>query len=311
MQPTSSNSIKGNWATLLLPINKDQSLDWVALQEEVDILIQSSPNGIYSNGTAGEFYNQTESEYDEIQSILAESCIQANIPFQIGISCSNPQLMLERIQRMKELKPRAFQVVLPDWSRVSDEEMVLFLQKIIAEAQPVDIILYNPPHAKKVLLPNDYIFLLQNNIKLAGCKTGGGDQQWYEEMKVFKDDMSVFVPGHYLATGIKNGMQGAYSNIACLNPFAAQQWYELMLVNLDAALEIEGRIQLFLKNYILPLMTDQDRSNQAADKLLASIGDWGPVSTRLRWPYIGFNHEDALRLRTVAKNLLPEFFTKF
>ena len=47
----------GNWGTLLLPINKDDSIDWVRLGEEIDVRIEVRVNGIYSNGTAGEFQN--------------------------------------------------------------------------------------------------------------------------------------------------------------------------------------------------------------------------------------------------------------
>ncbi len=31
-------------------------------------------NGIYSNGTAAEFYNQTEGEFDKISQLLVDKC---------------------------------------------------------------------------------------------------------------------------------------------------------------------------------------------------------------------------------------------
>lgn len=300
--------IKGNWATLLLPINRDQSIDWIALQEEIDLFIASKPNGIYTNGTAGEFYNQTEDEFDRTQDLLAQACHRANIPFQIGCSSTNPINTLHRIERTKSLKPRAFQIILPDWVAPSDAEMENYLNRIIECADPIDIVLYNPPHAKKVLQPQDYKYLYHQDIKIAGCKTAGGDQKWYDEMNFFSQRMSVFVPGHCLATGIQQGLHGAYSNVACLNPIAAQRWYESMAEDMEAALELQDRIQKFILHYIVPLMRKDQRSNQAADKLLAAVGGWGPVSLRLRWPYIGFDQSEVLPLRSIAQNLLPEFF---
>jgi 4-hydroxy-tetrahydrodipicolinate synthase len=79
------NKLKGIWGTLLMPIMHDDAIDYHSLGEEIDCLISASINGIYSNGTAGEFYNQKEYEFDRIQELLAEKC-GANILFQIGVS---------------------------------------------------------------------------------------------------------------------------------------------------------------------------------------------------------------------------------
>ena len=49
--------VRGNWATLLLPIATDDAIEFGALAEEIDVLIAARVDGIYSNGTAGEFHN--------------------------------------------------------------------------------------------------------------------------------------------------------------------------------------------------------------------------------------------------------------
>src|SRR3546814_4293087 len=74
MRALNSDEIYGNWATLLLPLNADDGIDYPALEEEIEILISMKVNGIYSNGTAGEFYNQTEAEFDRVSQLLAEKC---------------------------------------------------------------------------------------------------------------------------------------------------------------------------------------------------------------------------------------------
>ena len=55
MKPLSSDEIYGNWATLLLATDKNGEIDVSRMNDEIDVLIDSQPNGIYSNGTAGEF----------------------------------------------------------------------------------------------------------------------------------------------------------------------------------------------------------------------------------------------------------------
>ena len=129
MKPLQSKEISGTWATLLMPINADDSIDTVCLAEEIDRLISFRPDGIYSNGTAGEFYNQTEGEFDQISELLAGKCEQAGIPFQLGVSHMSPTISLERLRRVVTLKPCAVQVILPDWFVPTIDESILFLQR--------------------------------------------------------------------------------------------------------------------------------------------------------------------------------------
>jgi 4-hydroxy-tetrahydrodipicolinate synthase len=309
MTPLTAAAISGNWGTLLLPVNEDDSIDYNKLSAEIDSLIDMQVNGIYSNGTAGEFYNQTEEEFDTINTILAEKCNAAGMPFQIGACHTSPVMARDRVKRAATLQPGAIQVILPDWSAPSMREVINYLRVLTEEAAPVGLVLYNPPHAKKRLSPEEFHQLKEAGINLVGCKVGGGDAQWYAAMKKWAPELSVFVPGHHLATGISLGAHGAYSNVACLHPAAAQQWYELMLTDLPRALNLEKWIQLFMSQHIQPWISTKGYSNQAADKLLAAIGGWANVGTRLRWPYQGIDESEVNKLRTIAHEMMSEFFS--
>ena len=308
MNPLKSNEIFGNWATLLLPIDEDEQINYKSLEQEIDILISMGVNGIYSNGTAGEFYNQTEDEFDTISSILADKCNAAGMPFQIGCNHMSPVITLERLRRVIALKPGAVQVILPDWFPPVMEECIDFLKRIMELAGPIGIILYNPPHAKRKLIPGDFEKLRQAGIQLRGCKLAGGDEAWYHDMKKYAPELSLFIPGHQLATGISLGAHGAYSNVACLHPGVAQRWYSLMKEDMESALEMQSRIQLFMNDCIVPFIRDKKYSNQAADKFMAAVGGWLKITPRLRWPYRWINEDEVKQTRQIAKKILPEFF---
>lgn len=308
--PLKSDNIYGNWGSLLLPINKDDSINYQQLEEELDLLISIKINGIYSNGTAGEFYNQTEDEFDKINLLLAEKCDKAEMPFQIGCSHMSPKISLERLRRVVALKPGAIQVILPDWVVPTMPEIIDYLQVMTEIANPIGLVLYSPPHAKMKLSPKDFHQLKEAGIPLVGCKLSGGDEKWFTSMKKFSPGLSLFVPGHILATGIKLGAYGSYSNVACLHPGAAQKWYEMMNSDMKSALEMEARIQFFFNNHIIPYITEKKFSDPAIDKFLAAVGGWANIGTRLRWPYKGINENEVLKMRKIAKNILPEFFEK-
>lgn len=310
MQPLKPNQIHGNWATLLLTTDNQGSIDYAKLAYEIDILIASKPNGIYSNGTAGEFYTQTEEEFDRISRLLAVKCEATGVAFQIGVSHMSPQISLERLKRAKELKPSAFQVILPDWFPVTMEESVGFLQKMSEEAGEIGLVLYNPPHAKTILEPEQWSLIKREVPGLVALKVSdqGGNKTWYKKARTHSEGLSLFIPGHRLASGIQNGADGAYSNMACLNPFAAQEWYEQISDDIEAALELEQRINHFMKQFIEPLISEKNYSNHACDRFLAILGGWADIGETMRWPYRSVPVEYADQIRPKARDLIPEFF---
>jgi 4-hydroxy-tetrahydrodipicolinate synthase len=308
MIPFEAHQIYGNWATLLLPVNDDDSINYKQLEQEIDVLISFGVDGIYSNGTAGEFYNQTEAEFDQVNGLLASKCNAAGMPFQIGCSHMSPKISLERLIRAKKLKPSAIQIILPDWFVPSKTEIVDFLKVMAAAADPIGLILYNPPHAKRKLVPSDFAEILSAGIPLIGCKLAGGEEQWYQEMSSLPLPFSVFIPGHHLTTGISRGAHGAYSNVACLNPRMAQNWYNDIAGKKGDPFELQSRIQKFMEECIVPYITDKGYSNQAVDKFMAAVGGWTDISSRLRWPYRSIPEADVLSVREKCAELLPEVF---
>jgi dihydrodipicolinate synthase/N-acetylneuraminate lyase len=303
-------NLRGNWGTLLLPVNDDDSIDYTRLADKLDCLIAAGVSGIYSNGTAGEFHNQTEQEFDTIQLLMADKCRAAGMPFQIGAAHPSPIISLERIKRSFALKPDAFQVILPDWVIANEQEQIDFFERLASEASGTPLVLYNPPHAKEVLTPAQLQKLSAVIPQLIGVKLASGNKQWFDAMRWSINSFSVFVPGHFLASGIQSGVaDGAYSNVACLSPSGSQAWWELMETDIVAALEIQKRILSFFDECIIPFK-NAGYSNPALDKLLAAAGGWADVGTRLRWPYRWIPESEVRNVASKARSWLPEFFEK-
>ncbi|MCH5378225.1 MAG: dihydrodipicolinate synthase family protein [Planctomycetes bacterium] len=308
MKPQTSDQIRGNWATLLLAWSDDDSLDIARVSDEIDTLIACHVDGIYSTGTAGEFHALTDDEFDRVAELLAERCERSKTPFQIGVSHMSAQISRERLRRCVSLAPAAMQVILPDWFPVSDAEAVHFLNRMAEAAEGIGLVLYNPPHAKRVLAPAEIGQLAERVPALVGLKVAGGDDAWYAAMRQHARRLSLFVPGHHLASGVARGAHGSYSNVACLHPGAAQRWWEQIHHDPPAALELERRLRQFMDRYIAPFIDQEHYCNGACDRLLAMIGSWADVGWRMRWPYRSIPASEAERLRPIARELLPEFF---
>ena len=309
MKPLTPTEIRGSWATLLLPVQTDDSIDFGLLAAEIDHFIAARVSGIYSNGSAGEFYTQNEGEFDRINALLAERCERAGMPFQVGVSHTGAQIALERLRRAKPLRPSAFQVTLPDWFPPSVVETLDFLRRMAEEAAPIPLVVYNPPHAKRRLTPAEWGTVLREIPAIAGMKLPGGDDQWYQAMQPWLTSHSIFIPGHLLADGLARGARGAYSNVACLSPAGAQRWYELCVRDPEAGAALGRRIAAFWTDNIAPIITRDGLSNMAADKAAAVAGGWLPgFSARLRWPYHSVPDAHAREIGVRARASVPELF---
>lgn len=305
MRPLAAPEIVGTWATVLTPFHDDDTLNLDALDVELDLIIAAEPEGIFTHGTAGEFFNQTESEWDAVVTKVADRCETAGLPFQLGASHPSPVMALERIRRAQELEPSAIQVILPDWIGLNADEIRSVISLYAETANGIGLVVYNPPHAKNVLGPAQLDALTQEFESVVGVKMADGDDDWYASMEATLHRVSVFVPGHHLATGLTKGARGAYSNIACLHPRGAVEWAWRSIDDPDWGLRVEAQIEAFFANAIAPLVA-KNYSNVTLDKALAAAGDHLGDVGHVRWPHVTGTPDEVERIRTAAHVMLPE-----
>ena len=146
-------TLRGTWGTVLLPVARDEAIDFGRLADELAILVTAGLDGVYTNGTAGEFHCLEEDEYDLITDVVAQACRRAGVPCQLGASHMSGQISLRRIRVAAAYEPAAIQVILPDWCVLSADEVRSAIDRMAQAAGPSPLVLYNPPHAKTQLTP--------------------------------------------------------------------------------------------------------------------------------------------------------------
>ena len=306
MTPLRADEIRGVWTTPLLRVEADGRLDLSCLEEQIAAYAEARVDGVYTNGTAAEFHGQSDAEFREISTRVASLCVDRGLAFQIGATHPLPQATLERIRFARRLAPAAIQVILPDWAPINLSAARRFLLRCAEESGEIGLVLYNPPHAKTVLSPADFAALAETVPGLCGIKCGGGDADWYAAMAPILDRLSVFIPGHHMASGMLNGAAGSYSNMACLHPGATVAWRDRIATSPDDALALEHRVGRFMDKAIGPILA-AGHPGYACDKFMAFVGGWTRITPRLMWPAEGVPEQLAPRVRRWAKELIPEF----
>ncbi|EAR52734.1 hypothetical protein OG2516_00869 [Oceanicola granulosus HTCC2516] len=301
---------EGIWGAVLLPLDRAGAIDMGALAEVVERLADAGLAGVYTNGTAAEFFNQTEAEFDAVTALVIERARARALPFQIGVSCTNPRVARARLARLRGCGATAAQVILPDWWPPARDEQLRFLAGMAEAGQGMPLVLYNPPHAKCRLEVEDIAALAAEVPALVGVKVAGGDAGWFARRRALLGALSVFVAGHRVATGRFLGADGAYSNVACLAPAGAARHWRQIETDPEAALDLERRFARFLSETLVPLAKTHALSDAALDKLMAAAGGWGPVGPALLWPHNGATPEMVAAVRARAEALLPDLLAQ-
>lgn len=304
MQTRSGTSaFHGVWATVLCHVDASGQVDLNAIDDQVAAYAAAKCDGVYTGGTASEFHSQSDADFQAMSRRLASSAQAHDLPFQISAAHPLAPGSLTRIAIAAELKPDAIQVTLPDWTAIDLPTAHRFLERSVQVAAGVPLVLYNPPHAKTVLSPEQLLDLASDHPALIGLKCGGGDADWYRAMAPVIDRLSVFIPGHHYASGTAQGAHGSYSNMACLSPSAAVAWKTMRPA--DAA-ALEARIGQFLNEAIAPLLA-RGLPGFACDKAMAAAGGWTDISPQLLWPYGGATADEVAQVRNAARRHIPEF----
>ena len=74
-------------------------------------------------------------------------------------------------------------------------------------------------------------------------------------------------------------------------------------------MELEARINQFMKSAILPFL-DSGYEGLACDKLMAHVGGWTEINTRLMWPYNSIPEDQSKMVLEKVRMLIPEFLPR-
>lgn len=155
-------------ATACLPLDEHERVDFDLLGGEVQRLRGAGVEHIYLFGTAGEGYDITEDEFDEIVGAFADM-MRGAYPMVCVIASSFRQ-MLSRIERAGACGVRDFQLTLPCWGALADDELSPFFHALCDPFPESRFLLYNISRAGRVLSCGMLNALAKEIPNLCGAK---------------------------------------------------------------------------------------------------------------------------------------------
>lgn len=157
----------------LTPVDADGRVDEGCLRGYVDWLIQRGVDGLYPNGSTGEFVRFTPEERRRIVQIVVDQN-RGRVPILAGAAEANARETIAACEAYGAMGVRAVAIVAPYYYRLSAEGVYAYFREI-ANAVEVDVTLYNIPLFASPIDVETATRLALECPRVVGIKDSSGD----------------------------------------------------------------------------------------------------------------------------------------
>ncbi|MEM6979053.1 MAG: dihydrodipicolinate synthase family protein [Planctomycetota bacterium] len=208
----SSSRITGILTPNLTPVDYRGRVDEQQLRSYVDWLIEHGVDGLYPNGSTGEFVRFNQAERREIVRIVVDQTA-GRVPVLAGAAEANARETIEACEHYGELGVRAVAIVAPYYYPLSREGVEAYFSEIASQVS-VDVTLYNIPLFASPIEVDSVIRLASEYPRIIGLKDSSGDlpnlMRMMAAIRPIRDDFS-FLTGWdaslapFLIAGVDGG----------------------------------------------------------------------------------------------------------
>jgi len=184
------DKIKGTGVALITPFNEDLSVDYVGLENLLNNVIDGGVDFLVLMGTTGESAVLSKSEKNEVIT-FCKRINNSRFPIVLGIGGNNTLALVDEIKATDFTGIDAVLSVSPCYNKPTQEGIYQHY-KMIAEACPLPIILYNVPGRTASNMSCGTTLRLANDFEnIVAVKEASGDMD--QIMKIIKDKPADFV----------------------------------------------------------------------------------------------------------------------
>jgi 4-hydroxy-tetrahydrodipicolinate synthase len=164
---------EGIYTPVVTPFNADRSINFAALADVVENLIDKGVNGLISGGSTGENYAQTGAERIEIARFTGEQA-KGRVPLIVGTGAMMTADSKALATAAKEMKADALLVATPPYSVPTERENALNALAIDKVAD-LPIMLYNYPGRMGVHMGEEFLDRVGRSRNFCAIKESSGD----------------------------------------------------------------------------------------------------------------------------------------
>lgn len=171
--PPNPRRLSGIFCPNITPVDDQGRVDEERLREYVNWLIQHGVDGLYPNGSTGEFVRFTPAERRRIVEVVIDQTA-GRVPVLAGAAESNVNETVAACNAYGDMGVAAVAIVAPFYYRLGSESVHAYFTKI-AEQVEVDVTLYNIPMFASPIDVETVRRLASEQPRIIGIKDSTGD----------------------------------------------------------------------------------------------------------------------------------------
>ncbi|MFO7993285.1 MAG: 4-hydroxy-tetrahydrodipicolinate synthase [Marinobacter sp.] len=203
--------ITGSLVALVTPMHSDGSIHWEHLDKLVDFHLDNGTHGIVAVGTTGESATLDPDEHMRVIGHIIKR-VDGRIPVIAGTGGNSTREAIELTQEAHKLGADACLLVVPYYNKPTQEGLYRHF-KTIAEAVPVNQILYNVPGRTACDMLNETVERLADIPNIIGIKDATGNiPRGSELIEAVKGRLVVYSGDDATAAGLM--LAGGKGNVS-------------------------------------------------------------------------------------------------
>jgi len=164
---------EGIYTPVVTPFNDDFSVNWTALADVIDSLIEAGVHGLISGGSTGENYAQTVEERLEIARFTKDR-IKGRLPLVVGTGAMLTPDSIALASGAKDMGADAILLASPPYAVPTDRENALNALAI-DKAAGLPVMLYNYPGRTGTMMGEEFLDRVGRSRNFCGIKESSGD----------------------------------------------------------------------------------------------------------------------------------------
>ena len=291
-----NNNLYGTGVALVTPFDKSGKIDFAALEQHLNRIIDGGINYLTLLGTTGEPPTMTKEEKSEILKFVKEKTA-GRVPIVLGIGGNNTSAVVEEILNTDLSGIDSILSICPYYTKPSQRGIYAHFEAV-AKASPLPVILYNVPGRTSKNIDPDTVIKLANDFKnIVAIKEASGNMNQImsilakkpEDFAVISGDDSLAVPM------ISLGCIGVISVAANVVP---EQFSKMIKLALEGDFISAREIHFKLLELMNALFEDGSPSGAKA-----ALNILGIMEENLRLPLVPVSPSVREKIKTLLSTL--------
>jgi dihydrodipicolinate synthase/N-acetylneuraminate lyase len=297
---------QGVLAACCVPWDENSSLLKDVFRRHIRFVLDRGFRDVYIFGTAGEGYAVDMKRFEQVVAVFAEETNRPGVQAQVGVIALSTAHAIERLRIAHASGFRSFQISLPPWGKVDDDEMMRYFEDVCGAFPDSLFLHYNVRRSQRMLTGSDYRRIADRVPNLAATKiTSANVYDPIDLMRCVPDLQHFFLEQIY-PIGALHGPCSLLSSMGVVLPAKTMQLFEFGRQKRFGELFALWREYMAVSYAILQPLEGTARMDGAYDKLCARIVD-GEMPLRLLSPYIGFGEHEYQLCSQIARTRFHEW----